>query len=144
MKCLTVCQPYAHLIIRGDGRGLKRIENRTWPTRFRGRLAIHAGKSRAWLDREAVLPAGMVFGAIIGTVTVAGCFRLAHVRSGFYDAEFPGLSTHVHAEGPYCWVLTDPRPLPAPVPFKGMMGLFDVDDHAINLAAASCSIAGPA
>jgi hypothetical protein len=46
MKALTICQPYAHLIVRGE----KRVENRTWPTRYTGPLAIHAGKSRQWLS----------------------------------------------------------------------------------------------
>lgn len=48
MKALTICQPYAELIARGD----KPIENRTWPTHYRGPLLIHAGKSRAWLDGD--------------------------------------------------------------------------------------------
>ena len=45
MKALTICQPYAEMIANHE----KPIENRTWPTSYRGPLAIHAGKSRAWL-----------------------------------------------------------------------------------------------
>lgn len=32
--------------------GEKRVENREWPTSYRGPLLIHAGKSREWLDDE--------------------------------------------------------------------------------------------
>ena len=46
MKAITISQPWAHLIVRGE----KRVENRTWPTEHRGPLAIHAGKSLAELD----------------------------------------------------------------------------------------------
>lgn len=40
MKALTISQPYASLIARGE----KFVENRRWPTPYRGPLAIHAGK----------------------------------------------------------------------------------------------------
>lgn len=45
MKCLVVCQPYASLIIEG----IKDIENRPWSTKYRGPLAILAGKSIRWI-----------------------------------------------------------------------------------------------
>lgn len=40
MKALTIRQPWASLI----GLGVKTIETRSWTTRYRGPLAIHAGK----------------------------------------------------------------------------------------------------
>ena len=39
MRKLTIRQPWASLIICGE----KDVENRTWTTRYRGELAIHAG-----------------------------------------------------------------------------------------------------
>ncbi|MEK3688583.1 ASCH domain-containing protein [Paenibacillus sp. FSL R10-2736] len=39
MKCLTIRQPWATLIALGE----KQIETRSWPTSYRGDLAIHAG-----------------------------------------------------------------------------------------------------
>jgi len=38
MKALSIKQPYASLIAHG----IKNIENRTWKTKFRGRIYIHA------------------------------------------------------------------------------------------------------
>lgn len=43
MKFLTLHQPWAALIAVGD----KTIETRSWSTRYRGPLAIHAGKTKA-------------------------------------------------------------------------------------------------
>lgn len=40
MKALSILQPWPWLILHA----WKDIENRTWPTRFRGRFLIHAGK----------------------------------------------------------------------------------------------------
>ena len=47
MRALTVCQPYANLVVLGG----RNIENRTWPTEAREVIAIHAGKSAAQLVR---------------------------------------------------------------------------------------------
>ena len=40
MKCLSVCQPFAELIIEGK----KTIELRKWNTKFRGEFLVHAAK----------------------------------------------------------------------------------------------------
>ena len=40
MKALSIRQPWAWLIVNGH----KDIENRSWPTRFRGPVLIHAAK----------------------------------------------------------------------------------------------------
>lgn len=122
MKALTICQPYAELIARGD----KPIENRTWPTSYRGPLAIHAGKSRAWLDEEAALYAidvrAIPFGAIVAVADLVACLRL--------DLQWPNrwepLREHEHANGPFCWILENVRRV-NPVPFRGAQGLFDVE-----------------
>jgi len=47
MKVITIKQPWATLIAEG----LKEYEFRTWNTKYRGDILIHAGKS---MDRKAV------------------------------------------------------------------------------------------
>ena len=41
MKCLTIKQPWASLIIDG----YKKYEFRSWKTNYRGKIFIHAGKN---------------------------------------------------------------------------------------------------
>lgn len=41
MKAITIHQPYATLIAIGA----KKYETRHWPTKYRGKIAIHAGKN---------------------------------------------------------------------------------------------------
>lgn len=41
MKAITIRQPWAGLIAVGE----KVYETRSWPTKYRGPIAIHAGKS---------------------------------------------------------------------------------------------------
>lgn len=116
MKALTICQPYAELIARG----LKPIENRTWPTRYRGQLLIHAGKSREWMDDgDTDVYPDMVFGAIIAIAELIHCVRLEHLP--------PKLSGHEHANGPWCWILAHVQRI-EPIPARGAQGLWDFDE----------------
>ena len=132
MRAITICQPYAHLIVTGA----KRVENRTWPTRVTGPVAIHAGKSREWLelsddgtrDEYYDLPlADMAFGAVVGVADLVACLPIEEIRRGDHDARFPWLRDHEHAEGPFCFVLENVRRI-EPVPFKGAQGFFFVPD----------------
>lgn len=109
MKILTVCQPYADLIARG----VKRIENRSWATNYRGPLLIHAGKSRAWLSPGDV--SDYVYGAVVAVCVVKDCVRLEKVAAA--DREY--------ANGPWCWVLGSVVELPAPLKWTGAQGLRD-------------------
>jgi hypothetical protein len=143
MKALTICQPYAELIARGD----KRVENRRWPTGYRGLLAIHAGKSREWLDLNDAEDADesceiplreMSFGAVVAVARLVDCLDKRRIDRGFHDRNYPWLRGHEHTEGPWCWVLDDVRRLQTPVPYRGAQGLFDVPDELLftNAAAA--------
>lgn len=132
MKALTIAQPYAELIVRGE----KPIENRTWDTRYRGPLFIHAGQSREWLSPgdEQRYP-GMPFGALVAVVQLVACLRL--------DAEWPPqyahLKAHEHAHGPWCWVLQDVVPIVPPYRMRGFQGLWYVPPEikrAVMLAPA--------
>ena len=59
MKAISIHQPYAWAIVSG----VKRFENRSWATAHRGRVAVHAGASRASLgdydDWDAAVMAGL-------------------------------------------------------------------------------------
>ncbi len=112
MKALTVRQPWASLIMAG----IKDVENRTWPTSYRGPLVIHAGLG---LDHDAFTVHGRLLdelprGVVLGTVELVGCVR-GH-PSPWAEADC------------WNWLVADPRPLAAPVPAKGKLGMWDVPD----------------
>lgn len=126
MKALTVCQPYAELIARG----IKRVENRTWNTTYRGPLLIHAGKGRRWLvdaSAEDRRDAGeeLAFGAIIAVTAVIDCLPIREVHQRRLPADpLQWLATHPHATGPYCWVLGPVRRLTTPIEIGGKQSLW--------------------
>lgn len=81
MKALSIRQPWAWLIVQGH----KKIENRTWDTKKRGRFLIHASSKRpSDDDMEAALAictklgialphkADFTLGAIVGYASLCG------------------------------------------------------------------------
>lgn len=76
MKVLTIKQPWATLIMQGD----KRFEFRSWQTKYRGDLLIHAGKG---VDKEAMkrlskyLPEELPYGRILGQVKLVDCIKMS-------------------------------------------------------------------
>ena len=108
MKALSVKQPYADKIIfRG-----KDIENSTRRTNFRGTVVIHAKMKFYPLAKLSEKEKKqMVRGAIIGVVDIVDCVD-KHKSKWF--------------GGPYGYVLRNPRPLPKPIPCKGMLGFWKV------------------
>ncbi len=129
MKALTVCQPYARLIVEGT----KRVENRSWPTRYRGPLLIHAGKSRRWLDTyDGPVPAGLVFGAILGIVELVACLHWDGYKITKLPQGYHWIAMHEFASGPYCWVLADAVRFETPIPWRGAQGLWTVSTAVIS------------
>lgn len=121
MKALTICQPWAWAIAAGH----KHVENRTWPTSYRGPLAIHAGKSAAWevsgrfvIERIGVaVPAQLAKGVILGVCDLVDVVRYDRCRE---------LHSDPWADGPWCWRLENFQPLDEPLAYRGAQGLFEV------------------
>jgi len=74
MKVITIKQPWATLIAEG----YKEYEFRTWKTKYRGEILIHAGKG---IDKEAVerfkyLKLDYPVGKIIARAKVVDCVKV--------------------------------------------------------------------
>lgn len=128
MKALSIRQPWAWAIIHAG----KDIENRQWPTKFRGRILIHAGKVMTQedydscmdyvdklipLDRTATLSrrarvvnGGAPRGGIVGEADLVDCVT-EHDSPWFF--------------GRYGFVLRNVRPLPF-FPCSGQLGFFSI------------------
>lgn len=92
IKCLTIRQPWAWLIVKGH----KPVENRVWSTHYRGWIAIHAGKARPsldkriaeWLQEElrVVVPDKLDLGKIVGFARISDC--VTEHSSDFFTGPF--------------------------------------------------------
>ena len=112
MRALTIRQPWAAAITFAD----KRVENRTWPTTYRGPVLIHAGKT---VDRRhgpmvAAVVRGLQLdlGAVLAVARITGCH------------EDDGECTPWSASGQFHHVLDEVTALPLPIPWKGAQGLW--------------------
>jgi hypothetical protein len=109
---ISLRPPWAWAVMFGG----KDVENRSWPTKRRGRILIHASSHKAsrdddeWLRSELgslthmtrnALPAAFERSAMLGSVELVDC--VTNSRSRWAQS------------GEYHWILRDPRPLAAPV-----------------------------
>jgi hypothetical protein len=148
MKCLSLLQPWATCVILG----LKGHETRTWTTRHRGTLAVHASRRfpeplRALCRQEPLRrllrTAGvsgwsdLLTGVILGTVDVVECRRVEALG----PLDLAELALGDFRPGRWAWVLADPRPLADPIPYRGMQGMFDLPDPITRYIEAGCCLA---
>jgi hypothetical protein len=130
---LSIMQPWAGLIVHG----LKDIENRSWPTRFRGPFLIHAGKK---LDGDADDDVSAYIHPVTGEPLDADRFDgVTYPRGGIVGvAEIVDCVTRSDSPwfvGEYGFVIRNARPLPF-MPCRGALGFFTpVVDH-LQFAAA--------
>lgn len=135
MKALSIRQPWAWLILNAG----KDIENRDWPTPFRGRFLIHAGKGMTreeyengaetyWAIAHKLMPHFRTLerGGIVGTAVLTACVRKSPSPWFFGD---------------YGFELRDAAPVPFR-PYKGMLGFFEVPDDDANRVADRCDANG--
>jgi hypothetical protein len=122
MKALSVRQPWAGLIVAG----LKDIENRTWTTRYRGPLLIHASQ-RA--DSVMLCDVARDYGVTLPRQTAASFLRTGGIVGmvDLIDVVEQHHSNWFH--GPYGFVLANARALPFK-PMSGKLMLFDVAEFA--------------
>ena len=73
MKAITIKQPFATLIAEG----LKEYEFRTWKTKYRGDILIHAGKGidKAAMKRFAHLNLNYPLGCFVAKATITDCIE---------------------------------------------------------------------
>lgn len=128
MFALSIRQPWASLILKAG----KDIENRCWPTKFRGRVLVHAAKGCTRAEWEDAIEFAEIVlnktinadlktiqrGGIIGSVEIADCVTKSD--SPWFCGEFG-------------FVLRDPRPLPFRQ-WRGELGLFKVPRYALSEA----------
>lgn len=113
MKTLSVRPEWSWAILHAG----KLVENRSWATRYRGRLLIHASlrpdrAARGFMAALGIeVPAVALRGVILGSVVLVDVVD---------DADSPWAEP-----GQKHWLLRDPEPWPVPVAAKGDLGLWD-------------------
>ncbi|WP_200243081.1 ASCH domain-containing protein [Thiohalocapsa halophila] len=128
IPALTLWQPWAALIAIGA----KPFETRSWPTHYRGPLAIHAGIDRrglAWCRGapgiEAALGAAgltldtLPLGGIVAVAELIQCWPTEDIVADDLADPFGD-----YGDGRFGWHLARVRPLREPIPCAGRQRLW--------------------
>lgn len=122
VKCLSIAQPFAHLVVTGR----KKVELRTWNTSFRGRFLVHAPLKARAADMRRLGVAPQPLGAVVGSAEITGVKRYETASALRRDRGLH-LSDRKPDGAVYGFVLRRPEALRDPVPCRGMLGFFNVD-----------------
>ena len=126
MKVLTIKQPWASLIIQG----YKRFEFRSWQTKYRGELLIHAGKG---IDKETVkrlekyIPENIPLGKIIGKVKLVDCIKMSPEFKEILLKENKDIYTDSSFKENYGWQLENVEVFDDPIEAKGKLSLWEYE-----------------
>lgn len=111
IRAISIRQPYAELILRGE----KSHEHRTWST-TPGPILIHASRTVTPEEQAAARHAGLTLdtlptGDLVGVVDIVAIKR---------------------TDGNYAWVLAHPRRFTQPLPWKGGASIMQVKMAAVR------------
>ena len=138
IKAITLWGPWAQLIPLD----IKHYETRSWATKYRGPLAIHAAKKlvpikesfgllttehiyireQLRLSRYREYPV-LPTGAIVATCNLIDCIEIA--ASFILELSPIEKACGNYTLGRYAWILEDVSPLASPVPATGKQGLWN-------------------
>ena len=148
MKVISILQPWASLVVLGH----KKIETRSWKTKYRGELLIHASRREIKLNeigcdiltrvfKDCIPPnkyTEIPYGAIIGKVNLIAVVTTEELGwtqsfSDGYSTEWSiqeEINQQERAFGDYspnrfCWLLSHPVLFDKPIPAKGQLGIWN-------------------
>ena len=144
MKAITLWQPWATLLTIGA----KKYETRSWATKHRGTIAIHAGiKTEIKVSPEFTKIVNeycqdFPLGCIIATAELVDCHKIVRYGGRGMSSECPGwletedgiyLPTEQEelfgdwSPGRYAWEIKNIKILKEPIPAKGKQRLWNWD-----------------
>lgn len=125
MKVLSIKEPWASLIMNGT----KKIETRSWKTKYRGEIYIHASSSKAKITKpevyELIKDMNFKCGYIICKCNLVDCIYMTDeyvndMKTNHYEEYICG-----HYEvGRYAWIVEDVKVI-EPIEAKGKLGLWN-------------------
>lgn len=142
MKAITIWQPWAGAVAEG----IKENETRSWYTKYRGPIAIHAaqlaiqiGWARyAGMEAKEVICRRMelpeifngpnIFpsGVILATANLVDCIKITKEYVAALSADELALGDYTLDR--YAWKLAEVKKFPEPIPAKGRQGLWEWEE----------------
>lgn len=128
MKVLSITEPFASLINEKK----KYIETRSWGTKYRGEIYIHASSTKIpkeWYEREAmslVENRDFKFGYIICKCKLVDCvYMTEEYINNIKENNYQEFICGEYNVGRYAWILHDIETLEVPISAKGNLGIWN-------------------
>jgi len=123
MKALTIKQPWASLIVNK----YKEYEFRSWKTKYRGKILIHAGLSMdgRYLADFNDYDLTYIKGAIIGEAEIVDCILVD--ESFNRDLKQANSKVYKDCVGNYAWKLIKIKKYKKPIFCKGKLSLWEYE-----------------
>lgn len=125
MKVISIKQPWASLIVNG----YKQYEFRSWKTKYRGEILIHASKAfdkkllEYFKDYNLEYPTG----AIIGKVNLKDCIEVTPKFESDLINKNEKVYGLVKARSGYAFKLTDIQKISNPIEINGKLGIWNFE-----------------
>lgn len=125
MKVISIKQPWASLIING----YKKYEFRTWKTKYRGDILIHASKSfdknliEYFKDYNLEYPTG----CIIGKVNLNNCVPVTEKFENDLIKKNEKVYGITHGRSGYAFELTNIQKFDNTIEVTGKLGIWNFD-----------------
>ncbi len=142
VKVLSLLQPWATLVVIGA----KRIETRSWDTKHRGDLLIHASKKftkeqaklcSTWPFNEYIenleqIECGYILGAVNLYQTRTSVAQLSDMKLSESEGSQEEYRFGDYSPGRFCWLFHNAIEFNEIIPAKGKLGLWDFEiDHPL-------------
>ena len=128
MKVLSIKEPYATLIKENK----KLIETRSWKTKYRGELYIHASKSKLTKKEKNNLEIMQLiegiplnYGNIICKCQLVDCIYMTKDYIENMKKNHQEYICGEYKEGRYAWILENIKPLKKPIPAQGKLNIWE-------------------
>lgn len=144
-KCLSMHQPWASLLVAG----IKTVEGRSWPTRYRGPLWIASTAKKcavaatdcaraeyAMRSRGTDFPAAFPSAVLLGRVTVTDCLESDEWRRRVQCGEMSDEAN----DSPFLFVCDNPHRLTTPLPVRGMHRIWTLPADIAASAAPDLTV----
>ena len=152
MKAITLWQPWASAIALQQ----KRFETRSWPTKYRGPLAIHAATRQnkadeaffvgmllklheadyeRWNEHCDCMYSCLPYGEIVAVCDLIDCVLVEDAAPSLFEKLWGDYSP-----GRFAWKLANVRALETPIPATGHQGLWNWDHTAPEISTVQLSL----
>ena len=132
MKVLSLKEPFASLVMQK----IKQVETRSWKTKYRGVLYIHASLGKVKTTDEKVINllkllnnSDLKYGYIIAKCNLVDCIYMDENYLDKIKLNKTEYQCGIYEIGRHAWILDNIEVLDNPISAKGKLGIWNYEEN---------------